>query len=398
MPNSVFNISEAKQMTMGDIASVVSGGTPSTTDEKNYQNGDIAWITPADLSKYEDKYIGKGRRNITRQGLNSSSARMLPKGTVLFSSRAPIGYVAIAANEVCTNQGFKSFVLSDKVLPEYVYWWLKSIKDLAEKKGSGTVFAELSKPSAEQLPFLFVPMQKQREIVARIESLFGRLDKVRATVIKTKEKAKTCMENFLFSIFGESDAPRKLIGEICQKSQYGWTTKAVHNAGEIKLLRTTDITSGTVNWDSVPYCTSAPDDIKKYLLKSGDILISRAGSVGVSMLMENPQKAVFASYLIRFIPKTDIVLAKYLYLYLQSPVYWDMVESQKSGITLPNLNAAKISKMPVPVPSLAEQKRIVIRAESVLSKIGKARKFINSAQRIKIKDSLLYNIVHAGGV
>src|SRR5260370_26429974 len=97
---------------MGDVAAIAGGGTPPT-DRREYFGGDIPWITPADLSKYTEKTISHGARNITQAGLDNSGTRLLPARTVLFSSRAPIGYVAIAANPVATNQGFKSFILSD---------------------------------------------------------------------------------------------------------------------------------------------------------------------------------------------------------------------------------------------------------------------------------------------
>src|SRR5213593_4563319 len=96
---------------MRDVTDVIGGGTPRTSDSANFEGGDIPWITPADLSGYKSKFISRGARNITLKGLEESGARMMPSGTVLFSSRAPIGYVAIAAGPVSTNQGFKSFVL-----------------------------------------------------------------------------------------------------------------------------------------------------------------------------------------------------------------------------------------------------------------------------------------------
>ena len=95
---------------ISDIGTVVGGATPSTKKPENYENGTIAWITPKDLSTFTRRYIQRGERNITEIGLKSCSTQLLPKDTVLFSSRAPIGYVAIATNEVCTNQGFKSVV------------------------------------------------------------------------------------------------------------------------------------------------------------------------------------------------------------------------------------------------------------------------------------------------
>ena len=137
--------------TMGDIAEVVGGGTPRTNDSTNFEGGDISWITPADLSGYTEKYISHGSRFITRKGLDSSSARLLPAGAVLFTSRAPIGYVAIARNPIATNQGFKSFVLKDGVLPDYVYWWLKGSKQRAESLASGTTFLELSGVDADRI-------------------------------------------------------------------------------------------------------------------------------------------------------------------------------------------------------------------------------------------------------
>jgi type I restriction enzyme S subunit len=162
--------------TLGEIADVVGGGTPDTRDASNYDGGDIPWITPADLSGYKAKYISYGARFITAKGLNGSGARMLPAGTVLFSSRAPIGYVAIASNPVCTNQGFKSFVLPSGMDSEYVYYYLKSAKEIATSLASGTTFLELSGAKAATIPIPVAPTNEQKRIVAEIEKQFSRLD------------------------------------------------------------------------------------------------------------------------------------------------------------------------------------------------------------------------------
>ena len=114
---------------LGDITSVISGGTPKTNIDTYYLNGTIPWITPKDLSGYKEKYISFGDRNITEEGLNNSSARLMPKNTLLLSSRALIGYVAISNNEVTTNQGFKSFIPSICYNSEYLYYYLKSSKE-----------------------------------------------------------------------------------------------------------------------------------------------------------------------------------------------------------------------------------------------------------------------------
>jgi len=171
------------------------------------------------------------------------------------------------------------------------------------------------------------------------------------------------------------------LGEISTKLQYGWTTKADLEKGKIKLLRTTDITSGKVDWGKVPYCTQDPEDLEKYLLKPGDIVISRAGSVGVSFLVTDADKdkGVFASYLIRFRP-TEPIDRKYVYYFLKSPDYWAAIGASKSGIAVPNVNASKLADVPFPLAPVNQQKRIVVEIEKQFSRLDEA---IVSVKRVK---------------
>jgi type I restriction enzyme, S subunit len=111
--------------TMRSISDVVGGGTPNSSEPENFSEDGHHWITPADLSGFRELYIRRGRRDLSDKGLRSCSAVVMPEGTVLMSSRAPIGYVAIAANAACTNQGFKSFVCHSGIDPEFVYFWLR---------------------------------------------------------------------------------------------------------------------------------------------------------------------------------------------------------------------------------------------------------------------------------
>ncbi len=157
----------------------------------------------------------------------------------------------------------------------------------------------------------------------------------------------------------------KTLGDVCRPPQYGWTTSATSN-GKVRLLRTTDITSGVIIWEKVPFCSDEPPDIHKYLLKDGDIVISRAGSVGYSILVKNPLSSVFASYLIRFRPKIN---EKYISYFLQSPDYWQSISEKRLGIAIPNVNATKLKQIPIPVPPLPEQERIVERIESLFTQL-----------------------------
>lgn len=132
--------------TIGQIGNVISGGTPTTTREDYYCNHGIAWITPNDLSKNEDKmFISHGERDITQRGLDNSSAVLMPKHSVLLSTRAPIGYLAISSNEICTNQGFKSIVPNAGYHEYFIYYLIKRNVPAIAQQGVGTTFKEVSK-------------------------------------------------------------------------------------------------------------------------------------------------------------------------------------------------------------------------------------------------------------
>ena len=158
---------------ISDIGTVVGGATPSTKKPENYENGDIAWITPKDLSSFSGRYIQRGERNITEIGLKSCSTQLLPKNTVLFSSRAPIGYVAIAENAVCTNQGFKSVIPNEDTDPIFLYYLLKYNKDKIESMGSGTTFKEVSENTMKNI-VVSVPQDKQ--VQEKIASVLDAID------------------------------------------------------------------------------------------------------------------------------------------------------------------------------------------------------------------------------
>lgn len=164
---------EWKKCTIADIGTIVGGATPSTKKTENYENGTIAWITPKDLSAFSRRYITNGERNITEIGIKSCSAQLMPKNTVLFSSRAPIGYVAIAANELCTNQGFKSVVPNKNIDPLFLYYLLKYNKEKIKNMGSGTTFKEISGATMRNIEIVIpVSLSEQKAI----SSVLGTID------------------------------------------------------------------------------------------------------------------------------------------------------------------------------------------------------------------------------
>lgn len=155
---------------------------------------------------------------------------------------------------------------------------------------------------------------------------------------------------------------------VCSKPQYGYTTKAA-NDGDVKFLRTTDITKGKFSWSEVPFCEVPPKDTEKYQLRDRDIVISRAGSIGFSCLLTDPpEKSVFASYLIRFEPSRS-VSEIFLKHFLKSPGYWDQLKAMSAGNAVQNVNAKKLSEITLPLPSLAEQKIIADKLDTLLAQV-----------------------------
>ena len=160
------------QLSISECADVIGGGTPSTKNP-DYWDGNIPWIAPKDLSNNKDKYISNGERFITQLGLEKSSAKLLPENSLLFSSRAPIGYLAINTKPVATNQGFKSLVLKDGFDVEFFYYLFKNKTEYIKNFASGSTFQEVSGSVVKNLSFLIPPKQEQK----RISNILSKLDK-----------------------------------------------------------------------------------------------------------------------------------------------------------------------------------------------------------------------------
>ena len=425
---------------MGEIAGIVGGGTPKTTEPANFQHGNIPWITPADLSGYKGKFIGRGARNITERGLKSSSARLLPSGSVLFSSRAPIGYVAIASQPVTTNQGFKSFVLPKGIDSSYAYYYLLRSKELVEGLGGGTTFKEISGARAARIPLALAPLPEQHRIVAEIEKQLTRLDasvaalervranlkRYRASVLKTAcegrlvptEAELAHAENrdyepavrLLQRILAERrarwqsqpkrrrkyKAPTPPDTSTLPKLPEGWMWNCVGECFDVYVGATPrrarlDYWNGDISWVSSSEVSftrirATRESITHQGFRTSSVDLHPEGTVLLGMIGEGKTRGQVAILDIpacnnqnsAAIRVSEVGLPpEYVFYFLWGQ--YDATRRIGSGNNQPALNKSRVQEIALPLPPLAEQHRIVAEIERRLSVIQQAEAVVGAS-------------------
>lgn len=347
-----------------EVAEVVGGGTPSTKNTE-YWDGDIAWITPKDLSNFKFRYIARGGRNITKKGLENSSAKLVPKGTVLLTTRAPVGYVAIAESIVSTNQGFRSLIPKDNVKSEFLFYLLKKNVEILKSNASGTTFGELSGSRLKALQFAFPDIDEQSSIAKILSDLDSKIE-LNQQMNKTLEAiGQTLFKRWFidFEFPNDNGKPYKSSGGEMVDSELGEIPKGwkVGNFEEI-----IDITSGkrpnekseTKNNEySIPLigASSVMGFVKESLYDEPIIIIGRVGTHGVVQRVLSPS---FPS------DNTLVIKSKY-YGYSYQTLKMIDYESLNVGTTQPLITQSSIKnmKMIIPVEKLLDE------YESVVSKI-----------------------------
>ena len=256
---------EWKSCTLSSLGTIVGGATPSTKKPENYEGGTIPWITPKDLSGFSGRYISHGERNITEKGLNSCSAQMMPKHSVLFSSRAPIGYVAISDCEVCTNQGFKSIVPNENADYLFLYYLLQYKKKDIENLGSGTTFKEVSANTMKSVE-VRIPAEKSEQIrIARVLSAID--DKIEANT-----RINENLQHQIEAIFNDKYAPSLHLSN--------WTIGTIGDV--VTLQRGYDLPKDKMVSGSYPVAGST-DTIfyhNDYTTEAPCVVMGRSGNIG----------------------------------------------------------------------------------------------------------------------
>ena len=268
---------------------------------------------------------------------------------------------------------------------EYTFW-LVSTEEFISKgctTYSGTVGQQrISMDFVKNYPVPLAPLNEQSRIVARIESLFAKLDEAKAKIQEVLDGADLRRAAILHQAFtgkltekwrkensvDDESWKEKLFADFCE-TQYGYTESATNDPIGPKFLRITDIQDNQVEWNKVPYCKITNDDFEKYRLSYGDIVVARTGATtGKSFLIEDVTDAVFASYLIGIkIKEKSKVMPHFVYKFMQSSFYWQQITDFKIGIAQPGVNAKKIKALRIKIPQIEEQQEIVRLLDNLLS-------------------------------
>ena len=355
---------------MGELAEIVGGGTPSTSVE-SYWDGDIDWYAPAEIG--EQIYLKSSQRKITEEGLNKSSAKVLPVGTVLFTSRAGIGKTAILLKEGCTNQGFQSIVPNkDKLDSYFIFTRSEELKRYGETVGAGSTFVEVSgKQMANMelmMPTIMDEQQKIGEYFSNLDHLitlhqrkYDKLQIIKKSMLeKMFPQNGSCFPEIRFKGFTDSWEQRKL-GDVASSFEYGLNAAAKAYDGEYKYIRITDIDDNTHEF-LTDNLTSPDIDLigaDNYKLTEGDILFARTGaSVGKSYIYRNSDGLVYyAGFLIRARINEEYD-EEFVFQNTLTDRYnkYIAVTSQRSG--QPGVNAQEYAEFEINVPKKEEQTKI----------------------------------------
>ena len=405
-----------------DIAKIVGGSTPkNAADTTNYSEDGTPWLTPADLSGYNKATIGAGRRNLAPHVVNRSS--LLPAGAVLISSRAPVGYCAVASNPMVTNQGFRSLVLADGIDPFFIRYYVLFSRKYLEDHASGTTFKELSGGALGDLVFPIPPREVQRTIVARIDELFAEIDDGEAALVRARDDLATWRKALLkAAVTGEltvdwraanpsSESGAELLAHVAADlpprkprkpgvpsragepvampfavpSNWAWTTlDQIINSGPTngyspkrstdgegtQALKLTATTAGRLKLDSncVKVLSETIPAGSPLYLNSGDLLFQRGNTreyVGMAAVYDGPpNKYIYPDLMIR-VTLPDEALTQWVWRWAVSPHgrHYLMDAAQGGAGTMPKISGQTLRSMPVPLPPATELKFILAELE-----------------------------------
>lgn len=340
------------ECTLDKLGEIVGGATPSTKCE-DYYGGSIPWITPKDLSSFKGRYITSGERNITEKGLASCSAQMMPKDAVLFTSRAPIGYVAIASQSVCTNQGFKSIVVNDKADPLFVYYLLKYNKDAIEAMGSGTTFKEVSGKTMRAVKVRIpLDVSYQKRIAAVLDSLDTKIENSERINDNLEQQA----QSYFQELFVDNADPEWAIGTISDLGTVvGGSTPSKAKPEYYTESGIAWITPKDLSINKSKFVSHGENDITELGLKNSSAAIMPRGTVLFSSRAPIGYIAIAAGEVTTnqgfksVVPKPEIG-TPFVYFFLKNTL--PVIEGMASGSTFKEVSGSTMKNVPAVIPDV----------------------------------------------
>ena len=368
---------------LGDVCSIISGSTPNT-NMPEYWDGDIKWITPAELNE-DSFYVMDSVRHITEQGKNKAGLTYMPAGTVILSSRAPIGKTAIAGCEMCCNQGFKNLICSDSVYNEYLYFFLKGKTDYLNSLGRGATFKELSKSIVENIDIPLPNYETQKQIAHQFRKIELVIKLRKQQLSKLDELVKSRFVE-LFGDFIETENPVDF-ESICEFVTVGIANSATHAFCDdgVIMFRNQNIKEDYLDTSDIVHITSEfASKYKTKMLKKDDLLIVRTGYPGVACLVpEQYEGCQTFTTLIARLKDTDTINPRFVCHYINSEYGKKYVKDNSAGAAQQNFGATALSKLPICIPPIELQNEYISFIEQTDKSKLKIQKSLEKLETLK---------------
>lgn len=354
---------------------IVSGATPSTSVAA-FWGGEICWVTPKDLSGLEGTYINDTPRKLTRAGLESCAATVLPAGSVLFSSRAPIGYVALNSVPMATNQGFKSFVPKPGTVDaNYLYWWLRTNRSYLESLGNGATFKEVSKAVVSRIEIPLPTLSEQR----RIAEILDKADALRAKRRAALAQLDTLTQSIFLDMFGDPETnsrrwPARTVADYVAGFQGGKSVDAESGENVVTANRVLKVSAVTGMKFVAEESKPIPDQYKppaEHFVRTGDLLFSRANTtelVGAVALVDDcPPNLLLPDKIWRFVWRDPIIVEPlFVWALFQTGRIRYEIGRRATGTSgsMKNISQEKVLGIKTIVPPLANQREFAQRLDA----------------------------------
>lgn len=352
---------------LGEVASIVGGSTPKT-NIKEYWDGENLWVTPAELDG--SKYIFNTQRCITNLAIEKTNLTLLPSGTVLLSSRAPIGKVCITKKPMYCNQGFKNIVCKENLFNEFVYYFLKSNIDFLQSLGTGATFKEISKKVVEKIEIPVPPLSEQQRIVSELDLLSSIIEKKKAQLKEYDQLA----QSIFYDMFGdpvtnEKGWEVKKLGEVCYHITDGDHMPPPKSDTGIPFLTIANIDKdrNILNFNNTFFVPQKYYDNLKEERKAriNDILYTVTGSYGIPVIVRTERPFCFQRHIALLRPIQEKVLTSFLFNWALCPTIKEEADNVATGIAQKTVGLNSLRQFVVILPPLPLQQSFASKIEAI---------------------------------